>query len=221
MHAIRILLVATVSALAGCVFVPTGEPVAVTNSGLHSLRVVPRYEYANGARFRIEDDPDIRVLFDLVRGDLIGAPTRSIHDVVLPEAGIVLDLDALNERVGRAAQTISHRAGSSRLSVIPRDTRFGRVGHVIYQDSTGSSLGSTKFVNPKDETTMMLVYFDRACRVNGNFWGRQGKASVNVTVDSPGFHLITIAEEAESAQITSGPDLNEIIFSVTVPQRTR
>jgi hypothetical protein len=202
----RILAFLAALALCGCAGSPQQAAApAAGNSGLHELRVELQFEKPNGDPVDARSLPSQPVpAFTLKPGSLFGVSLFA--SVNLERFGGRRNNQANNQMIAlddwsavAAQRSLPSSDGrvSGGVRIIPAEARFAQILPVVYVQPPGESnpqlLGTHSYFMDAGAQVANLIYFDRACRLEGTFRPNSGRrtVTVDIKIDGPGFYLLS------------------------------
>ncbi len=158
-----IAIAAIVTFLGGCS--TTSNPSIKTPSSESSFLIPIKVVDADGHEFPKKAGPSgLMFAMGAIAGSISGNPGRVIW-VDIQDAGFVqLDLTSLSTLSRQARPIVTHEGSS--LRVTPAETRFARLSTQA-QTRTNSLHDYTEFSDSETGDGLVLVYFDRPCRLSG------------------------------------------------------
>ena len=187
-------------ALCGCAAAPDSR-VPPENFGLGRLWIEPQFVGADGNPIESDSLSGQLVFgFQLTPGSLFGVGMFSIVDLGrFDKSGeLVVDLKSWLAVATRRALPASDARVSGGVHIAPAETRFAQVSPLVYLQDTGkqqrsSVLGLRSYFVDAGEQTANLIYFDRACRLEGTFRPNSGQrtVTVDIKIPGPGFYLLS------------------------------
>jgi hypothetical protein len=191
------------SLIGGCA-TPSLLPARVTSP--MSIPVVP--VDLSGNRLPA-NDPSASGHFVLssIAGLMMGVPLGSIDIFTL---GIVDEININTANLENALATksavLSTSGTQSGIKMSPEETRFARVATLFIPDSRKSSVAG--FIDLHTKRYLVLVYFDRRCRMKGNVTpppeagGPWKRIRYDIEIAEPGMHWLDIIPEANGVLLT-------------------
>jgi len=173
-----------------------------TNTALE-IPVVMRT--ADGNEVPVDARPsDLTLLIGAVTGSIVGKPGRYVSSLRIGRArSFTLDLAWLGGQSAQAVAIDRHfdRALSSSVKISPVATRFARLATLT--SSKNRYLSSfVQFADSETRDSLLLVYFDRPCRLSGTVVTQEGRAMATsdyaVTIDSAGWAWLSVKEVGPS-----------------------
>lgn len=154
-----------------------------------------RVEALDNALRRVESGMRSRSLsavFPLIQGALYGAPTMESVFLAPARFGEDFTLDALlvEAKVKPFAEPLTVRSSNSGLAINPASTKLVRLGTVLHDAQTGDLVSGAGFYVPPSLDNLVLVYFDRACRISGTVKSAVGDLIHDVTIPVAGMHWL-------------------------------
>ena len=186
--------------LCGCVVVPQSS-LPAENTGLHGLRIELQFENTRGDPVDGSSLPARPVpAFHLKPGSLFGISLFASID--LQRFGgrrddLVVELDDWFAVAAQRALPASDGRVSGGVRIVPAETRFAQVLPLVYAQAPGKPvpalLGTHSYLMDAGAQVANLIYFDRACRLEGTFRPNSGRrtVTVDIKIDGPGFHLLS------------------------------
>jgi hypothetical protein len=185
--------------LCGCVSAP--QPGPAENAGLHRLGVELQFESADGSAVDSASLPGKPVpSFQLKPGSLFGISLFSPVDIggfAGPQDDLVIDLDDWFAVATERSLQASDGRVSGGVRISPSETRFAQVLPLVYVQAPGKQtptlLGKHSYFMDAGRQVANLIYFDRACRLEGTFRPHSGRRTVTVDIgiEGPGFYLLS------------------------------
>ena len=173
-------------------------PAAGTGSVIVPLRFVD----VSGNDILPNDRPaKSTALFAPISGAIFGkvhGPIQPIATGILPIVSINLDVVSIDlgkfrASYGQQSATITADALASGWKIAPADTRFARVGVSIDYEGPRRDLRQTRFVDSSSKNILLLVFFDRPCRLTGTVLPSARDATkyiVDVIIDKAGLNWL-------------------------------
>jgi hypothetical protein len=125
---------------------------------------------------------ETRFWMGLVRGDIFGNPSVTLHEETGNLQQLTLDLTALATVADKYAEPLTPTALLRGFRTEPAQARLARVGTFTYDALSGTAIGATGFIAPADGRLLLLIYADRPCRLHGVI---PLSPSESVDVDAP------------------------------------
>jgi hypothetical protein len=137
---------------------------------------------------------DVDFSLRAIPGALVGRPLldRTMDFKVRVGDEISLPINRLGNAFGPLASTASPEMKKSGLTVTPEETRFLRVGTFsrYTEPSISPNLVGAKFIDAKTRQSVLLLYFDRPCKIAGATNEGNSIVSASLTIPSAGFYWI-------------------------------
>jgi hypothetical protein len=188
-------VVAAVALLSACAQTPreTAPPSAASTA---SLAVRMEYRQNDEAGSNVSWTRETRFWMGLVRGDIFGNPSVTLHEETGNLHQLTLDLSALAAVADKYAEPLTPMALTRGFRLEPTQARVARVGSFTYDALSGTAIGATGFIAPADDKLLLLIYADRPCRLHG-FIPLPNSESTDVDVQLPaaGFHWLRIDDD--------------------------
>lgn len=218
----RLLVVALVALVA--LGTSAGAPAQVTEGqSPRILRVDVKHVDENNLPLSSSQGPDtIAIVLALVPGELFGAPAgRPIAVQQLSDSRqFELDLNLLGERVEGETAPLTDNAARSGLVIAPEATRIARVATFAANPVTRRTIGYTGFTDSVSREPLLLVYFDRPCRVSGVVRWMGEEYFHDVTIAHRGFHWLRISETSRGRfSIQNTPGTENIFLAIRASLR--
>ncbi len=132
----------------------------------------------------------IQFWFPAVAGHLFGTPNiESSWSATPDDAGaFVFPLD----EIAHEMQKMSRAFDASETAVLlePETTRFARIGSYALREFDGEPLGYTSWIAPKTRAELILVYFDRGCRMLGSVFHGKDEIRVDLRIPAAGLYWL-------------------------------
>ncbi|MGI9286907.1 MAG: hypothetical protein ACR2P1_16090 [Pseudomonadales bacterium] len=133
---------------------------------------------------------ELIIWFPLITGNFYGLPNEDA--ILKPELDSKLRfkfaLRTITSRIDQLARAFP--ADSGELKIEPVDTRVARLGTFVINPNTGETIGPTAWVDANNTYIMMLVYFDRACEINGRLEQANKTYIHDIKIPGPGFYWL-------------------------------
>lgn len=200
-----------------------------TNDGIHTLHLSPSLQASDGTPLAI-DDSNVAPLnrrvyqFRLQPGTLgLGgehAP-RPIQAITLREEGYQVDLDFwIREAAPRLAPMTKSTARLG-LRVSPEGTRLARIFPLVLRPSGSrinvpGRLGRRDYFTDQERRITYLIFFDRACRIQGALDLGGDSLTADVEVPGPGLHALVVVEGEGGKRLVLAPPSLRALHVVTV-----
>ena len=129
--------------------------------------------------------------FPVIAGSVIGKPGNTDLVALTAQIGDNLRLSeaTLLNGLQSAATTIDPDHAAHGLVVDPADTRFARLATMGSSKSIIETVDSALFVDPSTRVAVVLLYFDRPCRVSGTVnMGQSRQATYDIVIPNAGLH---------------------------------
>jgi hypothetical protein len=179
--------------LCGCSTVH--RPAAVTGP----LQIPVKYLESNHADILQSERPvNARAILRAIPGGVFGMPQGPIESRSISSSDTLsIDLERLLTVYAEAAQTLQAGPATAGLTIKPADVRLARVGTLIDYQSAPRAPTRVGFEDGDSGDMLILVYFNKPCRLAGTIAGLprdagMTKAVFDVTIDSAGFHWLTV-----------------------------
>ncbi|MFK7731904.1 MAG: hypothetical protein AB8B48_09845 [Pseudomonadales bacterium] len=167
---------------------------AVTGAIDHSEQVSAIIVSVDQKRRPLASDPlagqEIQVWFPAVAGHLFGTPNVESSwsatpdekgTFVFPLADIAAELEKMS---------LAFDASETALLLEPEDTRFARISSFAVREFDGELLGRASWNDPQSHSELILVYFDRACRMLGSVFYGEDEVRVDLQIPAPGLYWL-------------------------------
>jgi len=184
--------------LCGCAVAP-GSTAPAQNLGLSRLRIEPQFVGTDGTPVGIDALPRPPVFaFRLKPGSLFGVSLFSTVELERLDKGrqLAIDFNAWLEVAARRSLPASDGRVSGGVRISPAETRFAQVSPLVYaqdNDQHDELLGLRSYFEDAGDQSANLIYFDRACKLEGTFHPNSGRRTVTVDIKiaGPGFYLLS------------------------------
>jgi hypothetical protein len=192
--------------VASCAASPPKAPdqAAVTQVRVEALdNALRRVDSGMGSK-------SLSAVFPLIQGALYGAPTMESVFLAPARFGEDFSLNVLlvEAKVKPFAAPLTARSSSSGLAIDPASTKLVRLGTFLHDAQTGEWVSGAGFYVPPSLDNLVLVYFDRACRISGTFKSSVGDLIHDVTIPAAGMHWLRttrIASNTLSVRVDPHP----------------
>ncbi len=157
----------------------------------------------------------------LIAGNLYGKVNSPVLVQYLLTVGepSTLDLATMKPTIERLAVPLTDSATRDGLVVIPRETRLARLSTVVAHPNTEKGVGAASFRGSPPSETLVIVYFDRPCKVSGSVRGPTATVSYDVTIEKRGVYMLRIVRDSpEAARVTMAARPVQLVLGV-VPRR--
>jgi hypothetical protein len=193
-------LLLSVLCVMGCAGTAPKEPMP-GNAGVHSLRFQPVFESFGGTLIKNRNLPKGRIFaFRLKPGSLLGGSlygTVDLQRISSTRDALTLDLDSWMPVAWDKALSVSGARIRDGVSIEPAETRLAQVLPLVYAEGSGPLggrfVGNHSYFMDEGEQDADLMYFDRACRLKGDYRQDVGRRAVTVDIEipGPGFYLLS------------------------------
>ena len=189
--------VAVCLAMASCA---GSQPLSTRQSGVTTVRVD-----AFDDSLRVVDsgmsDRRLSVVFPLIQGSLYGTPTMEAVFLASAQFGesFTLTESLVEAKVKPFADVASDQLSRSGLTVDPGSTRLLRLGTFLHDAKTGAYVSGAGFYDLESRDLLMLVYFDRPCRVSGTIRAPAGDRVHEIAVPASGIYWLRLKKTAPNA----------------------
>lgn len=185
-------------ALCGCVAAPSCA-APLQNAGLSRLRIEPQFVGTDGTPVGSDALPRQPVYaFRLKPGSLFGVSLFSTVELehLDNDGRLAIDLNAWLEVAAQRSLPASDARINGGVRISPAEARFAQVAPLVYAQDTGKDeevLGTRSYFADAGDQSANLIYFDRACRLEGTFRPNSGRrtVTVDIRIAGPGFYLLS------------------------------
>jgi hypothetical protein len=192
----RVLWLALAFLIAGC----SSAPQPVGDLGRGSLILPVKLLDSDRKEIPIPDPIQGSARLGSIPGMIFGDPRAPFGRVTMnTDHSLSVDLSRLQE-VGKHATRITAEGVEFGWKIHPVETRFSRVSTTF--DFVGSALDVNKvgFFDLEGNDVLLLVFFDRPCRLTGTINIPPGEADFthylyDVTIDKAGFNWLAIHKD--------------------------
>jgi hypothetical protein len=154
-----------------------------------------------------------------IPGGVFGVPHYSLQtNRVGKILTLPINLSDLQITLNEQSATLTDDAETAGWRIDPTDTRFARVATTItHEGSSGLAIG---FVDSASKSTLLLVFFDRPCRLTGTVLGqpREGQRTsyvIDVIVEQPGLNWLNMTGDSQGHDvITNAQEPSNPLFVV-------
>jgi hypothetical protein len=131
-----------------------------------------------------------------------------------------LNLASAQQAVERSAAPLTKQGADSGLTITPPDAKFARFSTVVAYLDTDKGVGGASFRGSRRNETLLMVYFERPCKVSGVTHSRTATVTYNVGIARSGVHLLSLVRDsASSAHVTEVVTLSGPLTLSIVPSR--
>ena len=188
---------------------PKLPPKAATDS----ISIEPRFVDAKGDPVATEDRPgDVSLALGTIGGSIGGIPDRTLQVVRIAKlSAIEIDLGSFEAAVGQQAVTMTAAAAESGLRIDPVDTRFARASTLLNHSEPLRGPMVVEFAEKDSKNVLILMYFDRRCRLTGtkeiaDGGGEKVTLVYDVIVKKPGLSWLVRTADGASGFVTRVAD---------------
>ena len=131
----------------------------------------------------------------LITGDYLGYPNTPPIFVQKITVGsqVTLNIDEQLETIAKLSAPISKEAEVAGLVVSPKQTRFARFASLASQaDDVNKGVGSGKFQGEQADESLLMMYFDRPCKLSGVSRGSSSRTAFDVEIPKAGIYFIKL-----------------------------
>ena len=176
-----------------CSTLPPAPPIMGT------LQIPVRYLEKNHENILQSERPvKGRAIFRAIPGSVFGLPQGPIESQPVSSSDVLpIDVERLLSVYTEVAQTLQPGPTTAGLTIKPADVRLARVGTFIDYQSAPRAPARVGFTDDDSGDMLILVYFDKPCRLAGTLAGLpkdagMTKAVFDVTIESAGLHWLTL-----------------------------
>lgn len=133
---------------------------------------------------------EIQVWFPAVAGHLFGTPNVESSWSATPDekGAFAFPLADLAAELKKMSQTFD--ASETALLLEPEDTRFARISSYAVREFDGELLGRASWNDPQTRSELILVYFDRRCRMLGSVFYGDDEVRVDLQIPAAGLYWL-------------------------------
>ncbi|WP_419812170.1 hypothetical protein [Bacterioplanoides sp.] len=182
--------------MASCSIVPSGNRYEDLH-GVVDVNATVEYVGPNNVLLDSKKYPeDAVLLFPSVPGGIFGKPNSSILFAEEIDSSMKFTLDLLEKReeMENSIRPLDSLWKGLGMEINPADTLIGRVGTFPYSKVTGEPLGGGGFIDPEERNSLILIYVNKACKINGDIKLNDKIYSHDLQFSGPGFYWVELEE---------------------------
>lgn len=194
------IVLAVTILMAGCA-APKREPNVATKSS-----VPIRFVDVSGNAISAKDRPvNATAMLGAIPGGVFGAPHYSLQTERLGKIlTLPISLSDLRVALNEQSATLTNDAETAGWRIDPTDTRIARVATTISHEGTSNLM--VGFVDSASKSNLLLVFFDRPCRLTGTVLvhPREGQATtfvIDVTVGQAGLNWLKMTGDSQGQDL--------------------
>ena len=138
----------------------------------------------------------ISLSMPLIAGDYLGYPNTPpvFLQKITIGSQVILHIGEQLETIAKLSAPISKEAEVAGLIVNPKQTRFARFATLVSQvDNANKDVGYSKFQGEHADESLLMMYFDRPCKLSGVSKGSSSRSAFDVEIPSAGIYFIKMA----------------------------
>jgi hypothetical protein len=168
-HSLVVRIVATIIALLSASMWVCAQPKLPPQATSDSISIEAMFVDAKGNPLPVDDRPgDFSLTLGAIAGSIGGMPVHMLQTVpIAKQSAIDINLLAFATAAAQLAEPINAAATESGLRIDPIDTRFVRASTLLTYEGASSGPLAIAFVDRDSKNTLILMYFDRRCRLTG------------------------------------------------------
>jgi hypothetical protein len=204
------IVLAVALVMAGCT-----TPKRVPILAKQSIDVPIRFVDVSGYAISAKDRPvNATAMLGVIPGGVFGAPHYPLQTERLGKIlTLPINLSDLLVTLNEQSATLTNDAETAGWRIDPTETRFARVATTISHEGTSSLM--IGFVDSASKSNLLLVFFDRPCRLTGTVLvhPREGQTTtfvVDVTVEQAGLNWL---------KMTGNSQGHDLITNTQVPSK--
>ncbi|MEM8498342.1 MAG: hypothetical protein AAF542_10000 [Pseudomonadota bacterium] len=135
-------------------------------------------------------DQKIQVWFPAIAGHLFGTPNVESSWSAAPDddGAFAFPLTDVASELSKMSQVFD--ASETALLLEPEDTRFARISSFAVREFDGELLGRASWNDPATRSELILVYFDRECRMLGSVFYGKDELRVDLQIPAAGLYWL-------------------------------
>lgn len=164
--------------------------IAIDDSGETNATVMS----VDQKRKPLSPDPlagqEIQVWFPAIAGHLFGTPNVESSWSATPDdnGAFAFPLTEVAGELRKMSQAFD--ASETALLMEPEDTRFARINSYAVREFDGELLGRASWNDLETRSELILVYFDRACRMLGSVFHGEDELRVDLQIPAAGLYWL-------------------------------
>ena len=131
----------------------------------------------------------------------------------------VLDLRKARATIEALAAPLTEAGAKVGLVISPRETRFVRLATFVGYPGTENGVGGATFHGSARNENLVMVYFDRPCRVSGVSHRSQGSVLYDVEVAQRGLTLLKIVRDSSTSGHVAVTTLPSTLLLAVTPAK--
>jgi hypothetical protein len=191
----------TVALMAGCT-----TPKRAPNLATNSIAVPIRFVDVGGNAISARDRPmNATAMLGVIPGGVFGAPDYSLQTERLGKIpALPINLSDLQVALNEQSSTLTKDAETAGWKIDPADTRLARVATTITHEGTSGLM--VGFVDSASKGNLLLVFFDRPCRVTGTVLvqPREDQTTtfvIDVDIEQAGLNWLKITGDSQGHDV--------------------
>mgnify|MGYP006909085488 FL=1 len=201
-----------------CVTTRHDEPS--DSRGMTSLDVSVEYlSEDRGVLSRKYFPQGVVLAFPYIPGEIFGTPrSRPLFQKNINHNDhFTLNLADALPRMEEEARPLLQTWQETGLAIEPANTRLVRIGTFPFDAKTREPIGGGGFIEENSKDNLILMYFDRACHIQGGFEINEEIFSHDIKVPGRGFHFIRVRPTARNQfHLEYFPGQPSVTFSIHV-----
>jgi hypothetical protein len=184
------------------------------------INVPIQFTGVNGGEMPVDDRPvKWTAVLGAVPGGIFGAPNYPppIAKDLGKATTVPIHLTALRDALDTQAATIAAAAAKAGWKIEPADTRFARLATTIVTADKARGPFWVGFVDSASKNKLLLVFFDRPCRLTGTVAIHENGTTtytVDVSIEKPGLNWLAITSSGSDRRLTNAELPSRLIFLV-------
>lgn len=133
---------------------------------------------------------EIQVWFPAIAGHLFGTPNVESSWSATPDdnGAFAFPLSDVAGELRKMSQAFD--ASETALLLEPQETRFARISSYAVSEFDGELLGRASWNDPQTRSELLLVYFDRGCRMLGSVFYGEDELRVDLQIPAAGLYWL-------------------------------
>jgi hypothetical protein len=197
-------------------------PKRVPNVATKSITVPISFVDVSGNAISAKDRPvNATAMLGVIPGGVFGAPHYSLQTERLGKIlTLPINLSDLRAALNDQSATLTDDAETAGWRIDPADTRFARVATTITHEGTSGLM--VGFVDSASKSNLLLVFFDRPCRLTGTVvvHAREGQTTtfmIDVIVEKAGLNWLKMTGDSQGHDVITNTQVPANPLFVVAP----
>jgi len=212
----HILAVTCIALICSCTTnAPVNENIAAKL--IKNIKFDVKYYESDLSEISTTKDKDIAISFPPIRGNFAGGALLQHAPVLHLNESEVVDIPVQDfaEFFNIFSASVDETSTVSNLDISPKDTKIVRLGTKVTLQNNDTTLGETAFVNNKTSQNVILVYFDRACKIKGNYNMGGEVILIDISIPEPGAYWLNAQKvDSKTFCFRTAKDNDSISFAI-------